>query len=62
MVYKNSYIVIPGLWFGKVFVTFQPSRGWEELQNYHDLKLPPHQQYVSFYKWLDKTVKVRCDC
>ena len=58
MVYKNSYIVIPGLWFGNVFVTFQPSRGWEEVQNYHDLKLPPHQQYVSFYEWLDKTVNV----
>ena len=57
MVYKNQYIVIPGLWFGNVFVTFQPSRGWEEVQNYHDLKLPPHQQYVSFYKWMDKTFK-----
>ena len=57
MVYKNQYIVIPGLWFGNVLVTFQPSRGWEEVQNYHDLKLPPHQQYVSFYKWMDKTFK-----
>ena len=57
MVYKNRYIVIPGLWFGNILVTFQPSRGWEEVQNYHDLKLPPHQQYVSFYKWLDKTFK-----
>ena len=57
MVYKNKYIVIPGLWFGNIFVTFQPSRGWEEVQNYHDLELPPHQQYVSFYKWMDKTFK-----
>ena len=57
MVYKNRYIVIPGLWFGNILVTFQPSRGWEEVENYHDLKLPPHQQYVSFYKWLDKTFK-----
>jgi cobaltochelatase CobN len=57
MVYKNQYIVIPGMWFGNIFVTFQPSRGWEEVQNYHDLKLPPHQQYVSFYKWMDKTFK-----
>lgn len=56
MVYNNTYIVIPGMWFGNIFITFQPSRGWEEVQNYHDLTLPPHQQYVTFYKWLDKTI------
>ena len=58
MVYKNKYIVIPGVWFGNIFITFQPSRGWEEATNYHDLKLPPHQQYVAFYEWLDQKVKV----
>ena len=61
MVYNKTdehYIVIPGVWFGKVFLTFQPSRGWEEVTNYHDLKLPPHQQYVAFYEWLDKTAHV----
>ena len=61
MVYNKTdehYIVIPGVWFGKVFITFQPSRGWEEVTNYHDLKLPPHQQYVAFYEWLDKTAHV----
>ena len=55
MVYKNKYIVIPGVWFGNVFITFQPSRGWEEVQDYHSLTIPPHQQYVAFYKWMDKT-------
>ena len=61
MVYNKTdehYIVIPGVWFGKVFITFQPSRGWEEVTNYHDLNLPPHQQYVAFYEWLDKTAHV----
>ncbi len=64
MVYNGTdeqYMVVPGIWFGKVFITFQPSRGWEELktvENYHDLTLPPTQYYVSFYKWLDKTAKV----
>jgi cobaltochelatase CobN len=58
MVYKNKYIVIPGVWFGNVFITFQPSRGWEEVQDYHSLTIPPHQQYVAFYKWLDKTAKM----
>ena len=58
MVYKNKYIVIPGVWFGNVFITFQPSRGWEEVQDYHSLVIPPHQQYVSFYKWMEKTAKM----
>ena len=58
MVYKEKYIVIPGVWFGNVFVTFQPSRGWEEVQDYHSLTIPPHQQYVAFYKWMEKTAKM----
>ena len=58
MVYKNKYIVIPGVWFGNVFITFQPSRGWEEVQDYHSLVIPPHQQYVAFYKWMQKTADI----
>ena len=58
MVYKNKYIVIPGIWFGNVFVTFQPSRGWEEVQDYHSLTIPPHQQYVAFYEWMDKVADI----
>lgn len=58
MVYKQKYIVIPGIWFGNVFVTFQPSRGWEEVQDYHSLTIPPHQQYVAFYEWLDKVADI----
>ena len=58
MVYKQKYIVIPGVWFGNVFITFQPSRGWEEVQDYHSLVIPPHQQYVTFYKWMEKTAKI----
>jgi cobaltochelatase CobN len=63
MVYKGEdgqYLVVPGIWFGNIFITFQPSRGWEEanitevIQNYHDLTLPPHQYYVAFYEWIDK--------
>ena len=56
----QKYMVIPGIWFGNIFITYQPSRGWEEanitevIQNYHDLTLPPHQQYVAFYEWMDK--------
>ncbi|MCK9151844.1 cobaltochelatase subunit CobN [Methanobacterium alcaliphilum] len=54
MTYNNSYLVIPGLVCGNVFITVQPSRGWEEVKNYHDATLPPHQQYLAFYRWLDE--------
>lgn len=65
MVYTNKttgkkYIVIPGMMFGNIFLTFQPSRGWDEMksiEDYHDLTLPPHQQYVTFYKWLGDVFK-----
>lgn len=55
--HKGRFIVIPGIMFGNVFVTFQPSRGWEvsKIEDYHSSVLPPHQQYVSFYKWLSQT-------
>ncbi|AMD18490.1 cobalamin biosynthesis protein CobN [Methanobrevibacter sp. YE315] len=58
MVYKDKYIVIPGIWFGNVFITFQPSRGWEEVKDYHSLTIPPHQQYVTFYEWMEKTANM----
>ena len=60
----NQYLVIPGIWFGNIFITYQPSRGWEEadinevINNFHDLTLPPHQQYVAFYEWMDKVAHV----
>lgn len=55
MVYNNTYIVIPGIHFGNIFITFQPSRGWEEVTDYHSSTLPAHQQYVAFYKWMKYT-------
>lgn len=56
---NTKYIVIPGISFGNVFVTFQPSRGWEEedIANYHNATLPAHQQYITFYKWLSEYYK-----
>lgn len=57
MVYNSTYIVIPGMSFGNIFITFQPSRGWENVEDYHSSYLPPSQQYVSFYKWLQNDYK-----
>ncbi|MDO5822341.1 cobaltochelatase subunit CobN [Methanosphaera sp.] len=52
MIYNNSYLVIPGLYFGNVFITVQPARGWESVTDYHSPDLAPPQQYVAFYKYL----------
>lgn len=54
MVYDGK-IVIPGLMLGNVFITLQPSRGWEEVESYHDSHLPPHHQYIAFYNWLSES-------
>ncbi len=50
---SSGSIVIPGIMFGNVFITVQPSRGWEEVEDYHDEYLPPHHQYIAFYNWLE---------
>jgi len=54
-VYGDS-ILIPGLIFGNVFIGLQPPRGIHEDPSkiYHDKDLPPHHQYVAFYKWILK--------
>jgi len=52
---SSGSIVIPGIMLGNVFITVQPSRGWEEVDDYHDPYLPPHHQYIAFYKWLENS-------
>lgn len=58
MSYRNS-LLIPGIIFGKVFVGVQPSRGVHEDPSkvYHDRDLPPHHQYLAFYKWIKNEFK-----
>ncbi len=52
-------MLIPGLSLGKVFIGVQPSRGVHKDPSkiYHDRDLPPHHQYVAFYKWLKQVFK-----
>ncbi len=52
MIYNDSYLVIPGIYFGNIFITIQPARGWDEVTDYHSDTLAPPQQYVAFYKYL----------
>ena len=53
MVSRNS-AVIPGRMFGKVLVTVQPVRTWEDQVEklYHDPELFPTHQYLAYYRWL----------
>lgn len=46
--------LIPGTIQGHVFIGLQPTRGVHEEPEkvYHDKTLPPHHQYLAFYKWL----------
>ncbi|MFC1591309.1 magnesium chelatase subunit H [Thermodesulfobacteriota bacterium] len=50
-------LYLPGLQFGNVFVGFQPIRGiaGDPTKTYHDSALPPHHQYLAFYRWLEET-------
>ena len=56
---KNRMIV-PGFVSGNVIVTLQPPRGWGEGADelVHDPVLPPHHQYLAFYRWLDRSFGV----
>lgn len=52
-------LLIPGIELGNVFVCLQPSRGIHENPEkaYHDKTIPPHHQYVAFYRWLEEVWK-----
>jgi len=56
---EDGRLLIPGIILGNIFVGLQPSRGvHEDLEKaYHDKDLPPHHQYICFYKWLEKEFK-----
>lgn len=51
---ENGDFMIPGAVYGNVLVGIQPSRGMHEQQDklYHDKSVPPHHQYIAFYKYL----------
>ena len=50
----NGNFLIPAAVYGNVLVGLQPSRGVHEQQDklYHDKSVPPHHQYIAFYKYL----------
>ncbi|MCX8043712.1 MAG: magnesium chelatase subunit H [Desulfobacterota bacterium] len=50
-------ILIPGIINGNVFIGMQPPRTphiEQHRQTYHDKYLPPHHQYIAFYRWIER--------
>lgn len=58
MATKKEFL-IPGIQSGNVFIGLQPSRGSFEDPSklHHDKVLPPHHQYMAFYRWLEREFK-----
>ena len=52
----KKFLLLPGVRYGKILFTPQPSRGWEQdvKKLYHDVHVAPHHQYVAFYLWLKR--------
>ena len=57
--YRNGAFIIPGICLGNVFVSIQPSRGYDiDLQaTYHSPDLPPTYAYLAYYVWLQSYFK-----
>lgn len=49
-------IVLPAVSFGNVLLGLQPARGFHADPDKisHDQTLPPHHQYLAFYRWLEE--------
>lgn len=52
----DDRIVLPGIELGNVFLGLQPARGIHSDPDKitHDKTLPPHHQYIAFYRWLER--------
>ncbi len=52
-------IVLPAAVFGNVLLGLQPARGYHADPDKisHDQTLPPHHQYLAFYRWLEQEWK-----
>ena len=50
----EGYFLIPGVFFGNIFLSVQPLRGWESQIDFHNSYLPPPQQYIAYYKYLSQ--------
>ena len=53
---EDGKFLLPALEFGNILLGLQPSRGahFEPDKITHDKTLPPHHQYVAYYRWLEQ--------
>jgi cobaltochelatase CobN len=53
---SQDHLLLPVLELGNVLVGVQPARGYHADPDKisHDKTLPPHHQYVAFYRWLEE--------
>lgn len=57
--FKKGQFLLPGYQTGNIFVSIQPSRGYNvDLQaSYHSPDLPPTYAYLAYYIWLHEVFK-----
>lgn len=53
---EGGDIFLAGVRLGNVLLALQPSRGLHEdpTRQYHDKALPPHHQYIAFYRYIEE--------
>lgn len=56
MIDEKGDFLIPAAAYGNIIVGIQPSRGIHEDNDklYHDKSIPPHHQYIAFYKYISE--------
>lgn len=57
---SNSHLKLPIIQFGNIYVCLQPSRSKVsgDPNEYHDKNLPPHHQYLAFYRYLENVLRI----
>ncbi|TXT67090.1 MAG: hypothetical protein BAJALOKI1v1_190033 [Promethearchaeota archaeon] len=57
---QDSGIKLPIIQYGNIFLCLQPARSTVsgDPNEYHDRNLPPHHQYLAFYRYLDQIADI----
>ncbi len=56
----NDHFKLPILQFKNLYIALQPARSLVsgDPNDYHDKNLPPHHQYLAFYRYLEKILNI----
>ncbi len=56
----NDHFKLPILQFKNLYIALQPARSMVsgDPNDYHDKNLPPHHQYLAFYRYLEKILNI----